>query len=306
MIMKPLPKANIALSIAHPGHELRLYGLLEQAKPFVWILTDGSHRTGTDMIFDSIKTIDKAVNFGKKVTLNSMKDPANKKIFIFSFPKNDEDNMHIKDVQIYEEIINQRTEFFISYIDFMVTNMIKYDTDIMIADASEGTNVCHEMVRIMTDLSIEFIRKKIRKIIHNYEIAIDKPYNENLNDDVIRIELNDEQLDRKLEAMLNYPLALTDLKPNISLDYNVIIEMRKMPDGKEQVKKLLKEINLDFLRYEYLRPYTWTEPSEKPLYEINGEKAVAQEKYFNVITYKDHLKPLKEKLHNIIFPNDSN
>lgn len=306
MIMKPLPKANIAISVAHPGHELRLYGLLEQAKPFVWILTDGSQRTGMDMMFESVKTIDKAVKHGMRVTLHSMKDEFNKKIFFFSFPKNPEDHMHLKDVQIYEEIINHRTEFFISYIDFMVTNMIKYDTDMLVSDASEGTNVCHEMVRIMSDLAIKYIQKRNGKQIKNYQLSIDRPYDENLTDDTIRIELDDEQLDRKLEALLAFPLALTDLRPNISLDYNVIIEMRKMPDGKEQVKQFLKEMNLDFLRYEYLKPYTYSEPAEKPMYEINGEIAVAAGKYFNVITYKDHLKPLKEKLHNIIFPNDSN
>src|SRR5690242_870571 len=34
-----------ALLIAHPGHEIRVHGWLEQARPTVYILTDGSGRS---------------------------------------------------------------------------------------------------------------------------------------------------------------------------------------------------------------------------------------------------------------------
>jgi hypothetical protein len=35
-----------ALVVAHPSHELRLHGWLEQARPYVCILTDGGGRAG--------------------------------------------------------------------------------------------------------------------------------------------------------------------------------------------------------------------------------------------------------------------
>jgi len=37
--------ATPAVIIAHPGHELRVHYWLEQAKPAVCVLTDGSGRT---------------------------------------------------------------------------------------------------------------------------------------------------------------------------------------------------------------------------------------------------------------------
>lgn len=296
--MRSLPEGNYALCIAHPGHELRLHGFLEQARPFVWILTDGSLRTGQDMMMDSIKAISKAIKHGIKV---NPKDNSWNRVFCLTFPDNPE-QFHINDSQIYLEILI-RTDFFISFIDFIANNLIKYKIDYLIADASEGTNVCHEAMRIMADMAIAIVKKKTGKKILNYDFSIDKPFNNIINEDCIRIELDEDAIDRKLDAMLKFTLALTDLKPNVSLDYNLIIELGKMSNGPEQIKQIIKEINPDFLKYEYLRPYTFSEPTEKSLYETLGEKAVASGKYMQVITYEKHLKPLREKLYELIMGN---
>ncbi|HEX8245140.1 MAG TPA: hypothetical protein VF541_16635, partial [Longimicrobium sp.] len=37
-----LPAGTPALVVAHPGHELRVYGWMERARPLVFVLTDGS------------------------------------------------------------------------------------------------------------------------------------------------------------------------------------------------------------------------------------------------------------------------
>src|ERR671930_2292557 len=39
-----------ALVVAHPGHELCVYGWLEQALPRVFVLTDGSGRSGVSRL----------------------------------------------------------------------------------------------------------------------------------------------------------------------------------------------------------------------------------------------------------------
>lgn len=295
--MKKLPEGNYALCIAHPGHELRLHGLLEISKPFVFILTDGSKRTGYDMMMDSIKSISRAIRHGIKTIPG---DNSWNRVFIYIFPKNPENEKHLKDVQIYSEIVNQRTGFFVSYIDFIAKNLIKNNIDYLISDSSEGENVCHEAMRMMADIAIKIVKKKTGKQIPIYDFAIYNPFNNGLNDECIHLNLDHEQVDRKLEAILKYPFALTDLRPNISVDINLIMEFEKMKDGKEQVKALLKEINSDFLHNEYIRPSIFSESSEKPNYELKGEKAVADGKYKEVITYNNHLKPLKEKLSELI------
>lgn len=299
--MLKLSKGNYALCIAHPGHELRLHGFLEQACPFVFILTDGSHRTGHDMIMDSIRVIDKATKYGKKITIGFLKSEASKKIFKLRNRNAPEGEQHLKDSQIYSEILNQYTgilEFFI--LDTMVKNLIRYNIDYLVSDSSEGTNICHEIMSIMSDIAIKKVKKQTGKEIIKYDFTIDNPYNEKLSDDCIHIKLDEAAVNRKLDSLVKYPFALTDMKPNFSLDANVIIELRKMQNGEATIKEMIRDINPEFIKNEYLRPYVFTEPSGKPVYELAGEKAVAAGKYPEVITYINHLKPLKEKLEQLI------
>src|SRR5438046_692715 len=49
---RDLPRSGLcapqraALVVAHPGHELRVFGWLSQYKPRVYVITDGSGRSG--------------------------------------------------------------------------------------------------------------------------------------------------------------------------------------------------------------------------------------------------------------------
>ncbi len=299
--MKPLSEGNYALCIAHPGHELRLHGFLEQAKPFVFILTDGSHRTQQDMMMDSIRSIDRAVKQNVKLSIAYLQSAKSKKIFKLCDHSAAPDEQHLKDTQIYSEILSLHTGIFHAFIKAISTNLIKYKITHVVADSSEGYNVCHEIVRIMTDIAIEQVKKKTGQTILSYDYAIEKPYNEGITEDCIHVQLDEMQLDRKMNAILKYPFALTDLKPNISMDNTVMLQLRQMKDGNKVIKEMMQEVNSDFLKNEYLRPYIVTEPKDKPIYETMGEKAVAAEKYPAVITYAEHLKPLKEKLRQELF-----
>lgn len=304
--MKSLQKGNYALTIAHPGHELRLHGFLEQTSAFVFILTDGSHRSGQDLMMDSIKAIDKACKQGKKLSLAYMQSNESKKIFKLSVPDAEPGSEHLKDSQIYNEILNQHTDLFAMYINFMATNLIKYKIDYLVSDSSEGTNVCHEITNIMADIAVKLVEKKLGRKIIRYDFAIDKPYNEHLQDDYIHVELDAAAVNRKLDAMLKFPLALTDMKPNVAIPARLILEMGKMENGREATKEMVKDINLGFLHNEYLRPSLALDANEKPAYEIQGEKAVAAGKYAQVITYKNHLQPIKQKLTQLILTNGTN
>src|ERR671917_288531 len=46
-----------ALVVAHPGHELCVYGWLEQARPRVFVLTDGSGRSGIPRLQSTTKIL---------------------------------------------------------------------------------------------------------------------------------------------------------------------------------------------------------------------------------------------------------
>jgi hypothetical protein len=46
-----------ALIIAHPGHEIRVHGWLERAKPVVYVLTDGSGRSGQSRLASTARLL---------------------------------------------------------------------------------------------------------------------------------------------------------------------------------------------------------------------------------------------------------
>src|SRR5262249_46819579 len=47
-----------ALVIAHPGHELRVHGWLESARPEVFVLTDGSGHAGQSRLASTSRLLD--------------------------------------------------------------------------------------------------------------------------------------------------------------------------------------------------------------------------------------------------------
>ena len=49
-----------ALVVAHPGHELRVHGWLEKARPQVFVLTDGSGPTGSSRLRSTTRVLDRA------------------------------------------------------------------------------------------------------------------------------------------------------------------------------------------------------------------------------------------------------
>jgi len=284
--MKNTPLGNGALSIAHPGHELRLYGFLQKAKPYLFLLTDGTSRNNPCTREHTRRLLPPAYN-ERKETFFDLAD--------YSKPEGEGRNM--KDVYIYTELLAGRVYFFEYYTKFIAGLFVEKKIDYVVADASEGNHVIHEMCRIMTDAAIKHVKKITGRTIINYEYAVTKPYNDGISEDCIQIELDDEARMGKINAIANYhPCILSELRPNLALDQNIILQLRDMPTGMDEVKKMIEQVNPEFFRKEYIRPYIYVEPSEKPFYETHGEKLVSQGIYTEAITYEKHIKPIKEQL----------
>lgn len=289
--MKNLPAGNYALSIAHAGHEVRLHGFLEIAKPYVFLLTDGSERTGHDMMMESIRVIDTAVKQDKRLKIDP-KDEGWKRAWMIIQADRDPEQKHIKSPQIYAQILSQNTGFFEYYINFIASNLIRRNINYIVSDAIENKDCVQHMCRIMTDIALGFIVKNTGKQILQYDYSVTNPYDTNITDECIEIELDEEAIDRKLNAIIKYPLAIQDLKANFPLDINVILELRKMKDGEASIKQILKDINMGFVSKEFLRPYSFVD-AENTSYEVEIEDKK------EIITYADHIKPLQEKLQDI-------
>lgn len=270
--MKNLPSGNWALSIAHPGHELRLHGFLELARPFTFILTDNAEAKGQDLMWDSIKAIARATQQGLKIHPAALKSPLYRKALKVSLKKGKDVKEHIKDGEIQYEVANHRIDFFRYYLDYMVENLLKFDITHLLCDASEDYHLTHEVVRMVAELAVTRIKNTHGIDIELYEYALHRPYNHSLTEECVHLQLDEGMLERKLEAIATYPLGIQDLKPNINADQGVIDQLRKHKDGKEQIKSLLKDVNTDFFQNEYLRPV-------QPFEETDNYKTFIQPVY---------------------------
>jgi hypothetical protein len=282
--MKTLPTGKYALAIAHPGHELRLHGFLEQARPFVFILTDNSEEHGQDLMWDAIKVIDRATKQGMNISPEQLKDPFMRKVLKMSHVDG-ENKAHYKDSQIAHEVLNLHTDFLDYYVDFIVDNLIRYKIDYLVCDSSEDYHITHEVVRMLCELAVSRVQQRTGDKVELLDFALSEPFDSITHEHCIRIELSEEAVQRKLHAICTTPFGIQDLKPNINMSPERILELRKMDDRKSFLGKVkywidnllvlfqlkdtlikpehlqqvylkneLFRLNPDFFNYEILRP----------------------------------------------------
>ncbi len=126
----PPADSNAALILSHPGHELRVLGWVEMAKPLVIILTDGSGHSVAPRIDLSREVLHEA---GARIAT------------LFG---------DFADRQVYEAILNQDTAFFIA-IQTRITELLKsHRIDFVAGDAIEGYNPSHDLCRVLIDNSV--------------------------------------------------------------------------------------------------------------------------------------------------------
>lgn len=260
--MKNIPLGNGALAVAHAGHELRLHGFIEQAKPYMFILTDGSS--------------DKASpRMGYSQIYASNLFPEQKDTFMtFSLGNLSKEEKYIKDSQLINEMMSGRTEFFEMYAGEMAHIMIEKQIDYVVCDASEDADVAHEIGVILTDVAIRLVEKMSRKKIMRYEYAVTKPYNHDLTEDCIHIVLDEPMAQRKIEELSKYHVSLlSEMKQDIDVDETVIYQLKQIEKGGlKQVETMLAEANPDYFRNEYLRPHIYKEEPVPTIISVFRDK----------------------------------
>ncbi|MDQ3818632.1 MAG: hypothetical protein M3362_13275, partial [Acidobacteriota bacterium] len=144
--------ARAALVVAHPGHELCLYGWLKSARPRVFILTDGSGHSGkprTERTTRILKEL--GASFGS---------------FYGRF----------SDAAIYEALLNYRFDLFISLAEELAAQIINERIESVVADAREGYNPAHDVCRLVVDMAVEIARRTSSGKIDNLQfLVVSKP-----------------------------------------------------------------------------------------------------------------------------------
>ncbi|MFN6571859.1 hypothetical protein [Dendronalium sp. ChiSLP03b] len=255
MPLSYIPTSGTALIIAHPGHEIRVYGWLELASPFVFILTDGSGHSGKSRLDSTTKILNKV---------------GAKQGSIYG---------RFSDSQIYAAILNQDFDLFIGLTEELVDTLSKIEAKIVVGDAVEGYNPVHDICRLMINAAVEVLLQRGYKI-DNFDFLLNRKPDDfpgSFSQQMIRLQLNDEAMARKLLAAQAYDEIVNE------------------------VNSAIQTFGLEAFQIECLRPMDIRgkddcQTQETPFYEQCGEKKVASGLYQQVLRYREHVYPLAEAL----------
>ncbi len=277
------------LVIAHPGHELRLYGWIAQTKPLVCILTDGS---GSDDKPRLAATLNILQELGAKIG-----------------PVCGE----LTDRQIYRKMLHGEYDMFDDLCERLTALIAARDIRTVVSDGIEGYNPTHDLCEVLVRATVAITNNvtNIAKVANGKEYLVRhytiplmgdprppaqpiacraetaNPVIQQENGQCI-IELNERELAHKLETMREYAGRAGGI-----LQQEVEDAFRSYGEdafGREYLYGAVvpgKEPERNFLQ-------------QKPFYEVRGEQRVADGRYRDVIRFHEHVLPIMNRLNTKI------
>lgn len=295
----PSYPARAALVVAHPSHELRLHGWLEQAQPYVCVLTDGGGRSGEPRLERTTEVLSRA-----GATQGTIYG-------------------RLSDLDVYAAILKGDTDLFVAIVEELAQKFVDQRIEYVVGDAAEGYSVTHDICRVMIGAAVDMAECRYSHRVENFDFVVVGPPDqcaEHLRDQAIWLQLDDEAFGRKVKAALGYtPKLAKDVEcalaggpfrgvlrfsqpelagqVDVEVSTSVRAEVANSPVLKKQLRDLLDGVPLEAFRIECLRPVDnqagthWT-TYNRPFYELYGEKLVAAGRYEKVIRYEEHMLPL--------------
>lgn len=120
-----------ALVIAHPGHELRVYHWLGLVHPRVFVLTDGSGKSGKSRLYRTTSI------------LNSLGARPGS---IYG---------RLTDAGIYSAILAGEADLFISLAGELAEALVRDQIEYIVGDAIEGYNPAHDICRMVINAAVK-------------------------------------------------------------------------------------------------------------------------------------------------------
>jgi hypothetical protein len=249
--------ARTALIVAHPGHELRVHRWLELVKPKVYVLTDGSGRTERSRLSSTTRVLTRAGA-----------EPG----AIYGW---------WSDAELYAAVLAGDTAFLLRMVHSLVDALEDLGAECVVGDALEGFNPSHDICRFLVNAAVSLIRTRTERKLGNFDFLLDgSPQHcpSDLQDQAVRVELEEPALQRKLAAAESYP------------------------ELKAEAKAALARFGSQPFRTEWLRPVTDPRQGldrmeeEPPYYERVGESRVSSGHYREVIRYRKNVRPLVNAL----------
>jgi hypothetical protein len=245
-----------ALVLAHPGHELRVHGWLEWARPTVFVLTDGSGHGSHGRMDATQRLIERAGASSGSVSAR------------------------FTDRELYDTILERRVSVLTSLVTDLASAFAAGRFSYVVADAAEGYNPGHDLCRYVVDAAIECARGALPATFRSFEIdlvAAPGAAARGATAQVLSLELDDEALERKLAAAREYT--------EMAQEVDAALERW---GAAAFAREYLRE------RAVTLREQQIADTA--PYYETHGERRRAEGIYERVIRYREHMHPLREAL----------
>ncbi len=175
-----LPDGKAALIVAHPGHELRVFGWLSHARPQVCVLTDGSGRrlvsrlNATARILNSVAASTGPV-FGR-----------------------------FTDQRVYQALLAHDHASFIALADKLAAWLARERIAYVVSDAAEGYSSTHDVCRMLCATAVKKAAPIAGREIPHYDFWLAAHPATNTTDDAIRLGLDDATWQAKLKHARAY------------------------------------------------------------------------------------------------------
>jgi hypothetical protein len=245
-----------ALVVAHPGHELKVHGWLETARPLVFVLTDGSGHSNQPRLSSTTAILNRV-----------QAEPGS----LFGC---------VTDRAAYAAILNHDFDLFLDLAGKLSETFVSERIEVVVGDALEGYNPMHDVCRLIVNAAVRAASKGKGHEIANLAFSlVDHPHPdlESSPANEVCLELDDEALERKISAAQGYAELANEVSK--ALEKTAIDAFRV---------ERLRHFNPD-----ECAGYSIENP---PFYEQYGVKQVAAGHYEQVLRYSEHIAPLAEAL----------
>jgi len=170
-----------ALVIAHPGHELRIHGVLERFRPRTYVLTDGAGPSAASRV------------------------PSTTQVLVQVGARRGEIYGALADVSLYELLRTGRWESLCQLVGVLADSWIRHEIAAVIGDAADCYNPAHDVCRLIIDAAVRIVERRCGARPANYDFQlIGRPEPAYDVSGSMHFELDGGELRRKLAASHGY------------------------------------------------------------------------------------------------------
>jgi hypothetical protein len=188
----PLLAKSAALVIAHPGHELRLHGWLQQARPWVGVLTDGSGHSDRSRL---------------RMTTSLLHDGGAHPTEVYG---------RFTDRVVYKLLLAGDVVPFCRLAEELAGMLVSRQIQYVVGDASEGYNPVHDVCRLLIDTAVRLVETQGGLRIGAFDFPLlGRPdaCPEERRSGAIVLHLDDEVFARKRAAATAYGALAEEIGP---------------------------------------------------------------------------------------------